>query len=184
MTDDSRRRCGHCTACCKILPVPEVGKPALTRCQHQRHGKGCAIYADRPLSCRLWSCLWLTTDAATAELSRPDRSHYVIDPVPDYVTATHEDGRLEDHPVMQIWVDERYPDAHRDPALRAMLDRLGVLSLVRTGSDRAFLLVPPSRNADGVWEERTSNVNMERVRDPDRTARAWQAFATRRSPSP
>lgn len=170
------RKCGECTACCKILPVVELSKPALTRCKHQRHGKGCAIYDQRPLSCRLWSCLWLT-DPQTADLSRPDRSHYVIDPVPDYVTAMKDDGTQEDWPVMQIWVDERHPDAHHDPALRAMLDKFEVMAIVRTGSDAAFLLVPPSKNPAGVWVEQRSNVNMERKRDPERTARAWRALS-------
>lgn len=169
------RQCGGCTACCKILPVVELGKPALTRCDHQRHGKGCTIYERRPPSCRLWSCLWLT-DEQTGNLSRPDRSHYVIDPVPDYVTAQKDDGTAEDWPVMQIWVDERHPDAHRDPALRAMLDRFEIMAIVRTGSDQAFLLVPPSKNPAGEWVEQRSNVNMERQRDPGRTARAWEAL--------
>jgi hypothetical protein len=171
------RSCGDCTACCRILPVPEIDKPALTRCAHQRHGKGCSIYDKRPMSCRLWSCLWLT-DEATSDLSRPDRSHYVLDPVPDYVTATYDDQPSQDWPVMQIWVDERHPDAHRDPALRAMLDKFMVMSIVRTGSDAAFLLCPPSRHPEGIWEERRSNVNMDRVRDPERTAAAWKALSS------
>jgi len=49
-------------------------------------GKGCAIYAKRPMSCALWNCRWLVNDD-TAELSRPDRSPYVIDIMPDYVTV-------------------------------------------------------------------------------------------------
>lgn len=169
------RRCGSCTACCKILPVVELNKPALTRCAHQRHGKGCTIYPDRPMSCRLWSCLWLS-DEATARLSRPDISHYVIDPVPDYVTAQKDDGTSEDWPVMQIWVDERHPHAHRDPALREMLDTFQVMAIVRTGSEQAFLLVPPSKNPAGVWVEQRSNVNLDRVRDPRKTAAAWAAL--------
>jgi hypothetical protein len=115
-------------------------------------------------------------DEATAKLSRPDISHYVIDPVPDYVTAQKDDGTSEDWPVMQIWVDERHPEAHRDPALRAMLDKFAVMSIVRLGSDQAFLLVPPSKHPEGRWEERTSNVNMERVRDPRKTEAAWAAL--------
>jgi len=38
------RQCGGCTLCCKLLPVPPLEKLAGQRCQHQRHGKGCAVY--------------------------------------------------------------------------------------------------------------------------------------------
>lgn len=55
------RRCGGCTLCCKILPVRELAKPANTRCQHQRTGKGCAVYARLAQvspACVFWSCRW------------------------------------------------------------------------------------------------------------------------------
>lgn len=64
--------------------VPDFDKPAGKRCPHQRHHKGCAIYARRPFGCRFWNCRWLAEDD-TAELLRPDRAHYVIDVSPDFV---------------------------------------------------------------------------------------------------
>ena len=69
------RKCGDCQLCCKLLPTKEIGKVANTRCEHQRTGKGCTIYARRPFSCSSWSCRWLLEDD-TADLSRPDRAHY------------------------------------------------------------------------------------------------------------
>lgn len=177
------RRCGECQLCCKLLPVrerdddatlkamagaglplpdgsadrvPSFDKPANTRCQHQRHGKGCMIYDRRPLACRLWSCRWLT-EADTADQHRPDHSHVVIDAMPDYVTLQDNlTGEARHVPVIQVWVDPAYPDAHRDPALRAYVARQaeqGVLALIRNGSHDAFLLVPPSSAADGEWHE-------------------------------
>jgi hypothetical protein len=81
------RVCGDCQLCCKLLPVPPLKKAAGRRCQHQKFGKGCAIQDHKPFACRAWSCRWLS-DPATAGMSRPDRSHYVIDVVSDYVTVT------------------------------------------------------------------------------------------------
>src|SRR5437879_280323 len=113
-TKPGARRCGGCTLCCRLLPmkarphadtmevvramiergigapkdftgmIPDFDKPAGERCSHQRTGKGCAIYTKRPFGCRFWNCAWLA-NADTADLRRPDRSHYVVDIAPDYV---------------------------------------------------------------------------------------------------
>ncbi len=88
---DTDRKCGDCSLCCKLLPMPELAKPANKRCKHQRYGKGCAIYARRPDSCRTWSCRWLLGEG-TDDLPRPDRSHYVIDPMPDFVRMVNKDS--------------------------------------------------------------------------------------------
>src|SRR5688572_10605312 len=108
------RQCGSCQACCTLLPTREVPTLAGERCRHQRFGKGCAIYDRRPLPCQLWSCRWLVEDD-TADLSRPDRSGYVIDMMPDFITlqdhVTGVDQRME---VVQVWVDPRRPGSHRD----------------------------------------------------------------------
>jgi hypothetical protein len=177
------RQCGSCTLCCKLLPMAsrpgtvnravtamvdaglatyaeyagarrEWTKPAGARCQHQRR-TGCAIYAERPASCRMWSCRWLSSDD-TAALSRPDRAHYVIDAVPDYVTAVSQDGEKVDVPVVVIWLDPDFPDAHRDPALRTYLKRRGnegMVALIRLDERRGFVVFPPALSSDGEWHE-------------------------------
>jgi hypothetical protein len=148
------RRCGECTLCCRLLPVRELGKRAGVRCSHQRRGKGCSIYAERPMSCRVWTCRWLSGDD-TGDLSRPDRSHYCVDVLPDYVTLQSEAG-TQRIPVIQIWVDPKFRDAHRDPALRAYLVRRGYegfLALVRYDAHDGFVLCPPALAADGEWHE-------------------------------
>jgi hypothetical protein len=184
------RTCGGCTLCCKLLPmkrgadeslrngdtVPaavaaglltaeealhtmrDFDKPAGERCKFQRHGKGCTAYSNRPFGCRFWNCRWLTADD-TAELQRPDRTHYVIDISPDYVRT--DDPKNPTLPVLQIWVDPDYPDAHKDPALRAYVERqadMGFAALVRLRGHEAFLLVPPSMTVDGQWLEKHSKV--------------------------
>ena len=156
----TERKCGDCQLCCKLLPTKEIGKVANTRCEHQRTGKGCMIYDRRPFSCSSWSCRWLLEDD-TADLSRPDRSHYVIDLIPDYVTAVHEDGRKDDIPVLQVWVDPAHRDAHRDPHLRAYIarqgEKYGMAALIRFGSTEAFVLAPPAISSDGQWHEQSGD---------------------------
>jgi len=67
------RDCGECVACCKILEIdkPELKKPADVLCPHCT-GSGCGIYAERPLICRTWYCLWRRIDAMPDYL-RPDK---------------------------------------------------------------------------------------------------------------
>jgi hypothetical protein len=161
------RQCGDCQLCCVLLPVPPLGKAAGQRCKHQRHHKGCAIHARLAQvvpECRLWNCRWLLNND-TADLSRPDRSHYVLDLVPDFVTlrddATGEKQHVE---VVQIWVDPKHPDAHRDPALRAYLERRAkenVVGLVRWDNKQAMAIFPPELSADGQWHEQGSDFRLE-----------------------
>lgn len=140
------------------MPVAEIGKPADHRCQHQRHGKGCAIYSHAPLSCRLWTCGWLS-DADASGLGRPDRSHYVVDTMPDYVTLVVDGVPDQKMPVIQIWCDPAYPDAHRDPALRAYLSAHPVAALIRYNSTDAIVIVPPEISGrDGWYEDRSGLV--------------------------
>lgn len=156
------RRCGECTLCCKLLPVPEFDKLAGVRCAHQRSHKGCAVYGHHPLSCRVWSCVWLS-DPDAADLSRPDRARYVIDIMPDFITVTSEALAPRRVPVIQVWIDPKYPDAHRDPALRAYIERRsvrdgGVAALIRYDNESAIVLFPPSLSDDGQWHEESSGV--------------------------
>src|SRR5262245_21162621 len=46
--------------CCKLPYVAELAKPVDTWCAHARPGHGgCAIYPDRPRTCREFVCGWL-----------------------------------------------------------------------------------------------------------------------------
>ena len=153
-TRRTSRRCGDCQLCCKLIPVEELGKRANERCGHQRAGKGCAIYAQRPVSCALWNCRWLVD--SDVDLPRPDRAHYVLDMMPDFVTLTEEGGMPTSIPVVQVWIDPTYPDAPRAPSFRRWLDRQGICALIRYGSRDGFLLAPPSVTGSG-WQEKQSN---------------------------
>jgi hypothetical protein len=153
------RECGDCQLCCKLLGVPEIGKPAHQRCKNQRFGKGCALYHTpfKPISCSTWNCRWLVNDD-TADLSRPDRSHYVIDINPDYVIDINPDGKKTKVPMVQIWLDSQHPNAHRDPALRAYLWRRGdegIAGMIHLDLERAIVLYPPQMSFDNQWREVT-----------------------------
>lgn len=141
------------------LSVPNTidvfDKPAGERCPHQRR-TGCAVYERRPFGCRSWTCRWLV-NKDTADLSRPDRSHYVIDTMPDHIMsrdrATGEERAIE---VVTIWCDPKYPNAHRDPCLRAFLERRGregVAALVRYSLQDGLVIMPPAISDDGKWHE-------------------------------
>jgi hypothetical protein len=144
--------------------TPEFDKPAGERCPHQRHHKGCTIYERRPFGCRTWSCRWLTGDD-TVDLRRPDRSHYVVDIVPDFVRIDRTGGDNPDTvvPVVQVWLDPDYPDAHKDPALRAFLlrraEKEGMIALIRLSNKDAFALIPPTMMDSGQWYERHAGMH-------------------------
>jgi hypothetical protein len=150
------RRCGECTLCCTLLPVRALDKGASERCKHQR-GLGCKVYHDKkamPLECQLWNCRWLI-DPTTTKMLRPDISHYVIDIMPDFITARADDGREIKQPVIQVWCDPRYPDAHKDPAFREWMRQHEpqCAVIVRYNAKDAIILIPPHMSTTGEWEE-------------------------------
>lgn len=177
------RACGSCSLCCKLMPMradssghafgtaaemikagmaeprdfdgmlPEWHKPAGEPCTYQRHGKGCAIYARRPFACRTWSCRWLTGED-TADQRRPDRSRIVIDMVPDYVTVRPEGAEPMTIPVVQYWCDPATPEAWRDPAMMAFIERRareGYAAQIRYSNDKAIVVFAPPFFDDGRW---------------------------------
>lgn len=149
------RKCGSCTLCCKLLPVPELEKPNNVRCVYQC-SKGCRIYARRPHSCAFWNCRWLAGDDTG---QRPDRAHYVVDMMPDFVIARPLDGS-EPHKVavMQVWVEPGHDVTH-DPALRAFIERERTAALIRDGKLGTFI-APPSVNADHTWFVQSSEYSL------------------------
>lgn len=157
------RQCGDCQLCCKLLPVPPLQKKAGTHCRFQKFHKGCTVYhkPQMPGECELWNCRWLVNHD-TDDLSRPDRAHYVIDVMPDFITLSHNDtGDLQNIEVVQIWIDPKYPDAHRDPALRRWMFRRaqeGKATLIRFNERDALTIFPPPFDPDGQWHEISNGV--------------------------
>ena len=66
---------------------------------------------------------------------------------------------MRELPVVQVWVNPRFPDAHRDPRLRAWLAdnalKTGMAAIVRYGLEAGpgLVLAPPTMTADKVWME-------------------------------
>lgn len=146
------RKCGTCRSCCTAVPVmlDDGNKPANVRCKHLC-SQGCSIYAERPAPCVAWSCKWLF-DEDTGSMRRPDHGGYIIDPMLDTVL---QDGTA--HDMIQIWVDEKRPDSHRDPALRAYLAekarKHGLGCIVRWSSSAGIALIAPCLLGDGKGTE-------------------------------
>jgi hypothetical protein len=156
------RTCSDCRLCCKLVPVPQISKPAGVRCRYSRAGKGCTVYDRRPNSCRAWSCRWLA-DPATAGMPRPDRCHYVIDLEYDHVDMHNNAGGPDRIvTVLQVWVDPAFPDAHHAHELRAYLHRMaekyGVAAIIRWSSTKAVVLFPPPISSDGKWHQQDGTI--------------------------
>lgn len=101
------RSCGTCTMCCKTMTVAELpDKEPGQWCRHCKPGKGCSIYADRPVSCRDFVCLW--RGGMLHDSMRPDRT--------GVVWWIYTDGRT---PV--LYVDPGRPKAWKEPAQMATL---------------------------------------------------------------
>ncbi len=154
------RACGECLKCCKLVPVASIDKPANTWCRHARlpgsqGGHGCEIYAKRPEECRLWSCLWLLDPSFDEDL-RPDKSHVVFDMMTDQVKQVDEQGRTNRIEVVQLWCDPHHRDAHRAPAVRAMIEMIAqhtsMPTLVRFSASDGFLVLAPPLGG-GKWIE-------------------------------
>lgn len=159
------RKCGDCQLCCKLMPISEINKPALSKCPHQRFGVGCSIYNRAPKSCRTWSCQWLVGGDGAETLRRPDRAHYVVDILPDFITTQPHDGSPGRRvPVVQVWLDPAHPTAWRDAALFKFLEARshnGFAALIRSGSGKSFVLIPPVMNSENAWQAVESELAVE-----------------------
>ena len=70
--------CDGCRACCTVLGVHELGKVNYEPCQHECD-KGCAIYEERPTSCRAFYCGWAQGCIPGRPDFRPDRLGVIFD---------------------------------------------------------------------------------------------------------
>jgi hypothetical protein len=107
------RTCGECTACCHVKSVPELGKPTQRACAHLCRS-GCAVYAQRPTSCREYACLWRQGFLAAEERWRPDRLGVLV----DYQPFASVPGTIR----LVVW--EVVPGAMGSDDVRRMIDDL------------------------------------------------------------
>lgn len=83
MKDTDASGCGKCNLCCKTMGVAEIGKERGTWCVKAVKSGGCACYAERPVSCREYECLWLISQRTTEKLPielKPSNCGAVINP--------------------------------------------------------------------------------------------------------
>ena len=71
------RSCGSCSLCCKVVAVDELAKPIGAWCPHCDRQKGCAIYEQRPPSCRMFICQWMLAAELGPEW-KPDRAKFAM----------------------------------------------------------------------------------------------------------
>jgi hypothetical protein len=177
------RQCGMCTECCRLLPVHEKSDKGLHSlagepCKYQSSQCGCMVYAARPIPCKLWSCAWLR-DPSTAAIKRPDVAHYVIDIMAEYViNRPHDGGPDEEIPVIQIWCDPKYPDAHRDPELRAWLKARTKMAIIRYNSQDSIVIF----HVDGEWREKATDLMRDTAHDPADIMRVTGGFIVGAAP--
>jgi hypothetical protein len=145
-----------------VLPLH---KKAGEKCKYQKFGKGCMVYEkpEMPKCCQMWNCKWIVGDLPV-DMARPDRCHYVVDVMPDYITLQMGDDKINLQ-VVQIWVDPKYPHAHRDEALREWLFDLGekrIASIIRYNEKECLCIFPPNLSDDGRWHEVPGNPSIAR----------------------
>jgi hypothetical protein len=78
--------CGSCTACCRVLSIKQLNKPAGKWCEHCAVGQGCTVYERRPEQCSDYECLWLHSQhdgfgSPMPDEMRPDRCKVVFHPI-------------------------------------------------------------------------------------------------------
>jgi hypothetical protein len=116
------RTCGSCSLCCRLLDVPEAGKPDHEWCPHCRPGKGvgggCTIYQDRPATCRKYLCMWLMWPAFDARWF-PKDCGIVVDFYIDKETG----------PLMRFHVDPRIPNRWREEPYYSTIKEFALLGL-------------------------------------------------------
>jgi len=72
--------CGECTACCTLLPIKWLDKPAGTDCVHC--DGGCLIHDTKHFECSSFECSWLQSGVDNPAL-RPDRCGVIFEKVND-----------------------------------------------------------------------------------------------------
>jgi hypothetical protein len=147
------------------MGIVELDKPRGKWCDHAMPGRGCAIYAQRPESCRVFSCLWLLDEALGPEW-KPEKSKLVI--VPDNDTRA-----------TRVYVDASSPDAwKKEPYFSSLLDFMGKglaegrLLFINIGT-RHGLLLPDTKSR---W--RLEDLGTLKAGDQVRLKRGGTPFAT------
>ncbi len=151
------KECGDCTLCCKLLQVSELEKPQGRLCVHVDGSKGCAIYSERPQSCRSFHCLWLM-DPHLDEAWKPNNCKMVLVAESDrHVVVQVDDG------ASQSWRREPYFSALRKMSAKAV-EAGGMVTVMENGEATVIL---PERGVYLGKLESGDRILMGKVQTPE-----------------
>lgn len=141
------RTCGPCTACCTVMAVPELKKPAGKGCDHLCT-LGCEKYEGRPQSCRDFACLWLLDPDETIfrNMERPDSVGVMFD-CNDKGSAFVEKVGVQALVARAVW-----PGAFQDANAKALLTRLARRTVIITIDGEKRDILGPEVLLDKVSE--------------------------------
>lgn len=133
--------CGSCNVCCKLLNVPDIGKPSGMACWWTGVHGGCARHSEKPkpenvvlesgrfvlkdgdrgdmalAACAQFRCLWLDSqrspdaDVRLPRHMRPDFTHVMMGPQDQ-----------EDETLLYVHVDPNWQDAWRQEPIASYLN--------------------------------------------------------------
>lgn len=148
----TKRECGNCSLCCKVMAIEELAKRAGSWCSRCSPGQGCRTYQDRPRECQDFSCLWLI-DPRFGEHWKPNRSKIVL--------TTSADG-------LEVRCDPGFPDAwHKEPF------RTEICNLARAGeAHEVSVLVIVGERMTLITPEREFELGV--VRPDERIVREFE----------
>jgi hypothetical protein len=142
----TKRQCGSCSLCCKVLDVPEVFSPAGHWCKHFQAGAGCDIHQLRPKTCREFSCVWLAEDWLD-DSWQPSVAKFVL--IWEY------EGRclsiIPDTKMLNSWKAEPYYEVFKQLAARHLSENRIIMVVEPT---RRILVLPDQEIVVGARSEK------------------------------
>ncbi len=160
------RKCGTCFLCCTALAVPELGKKNGEPCVHASM-EGCAIYDDRPLSCRVFACAWLQ-GAGDGLHTRPDHTGGVMVGENDH--GPHKLGMA-----LVIYTDPKGKDIQQSRYIREVVKAVveaGEVVFVLAGEERTLIARP-----DSPYVKKVRELEAEVLANPEGETARLQAEA-------
>jgi hypothetical protein len=149
---EAAKQCGDCSLCCKLLRIPELNKPKDEWCPNFAHRIGCRIYADRPPSCRDFSCRWLV-DSTMGPEWKPSLCKMVLDAKPRLLVV-HADPA-----VTKPWRAEPYSSTLKRLAAQGLTRGTLVMVMER----RRSIVILPDREVDLGIINPDARIALERV---------------------
>ena len=126
---EPKRSCGTCTACCTVMGIEELDKPAGVPCE-KLCAKGCSIYETKPPSCTDFKCVWLIDNESKLfrENERPDRIGIMFDH--SYPATPTAQAIVDACGGAMVIARETRPGAFHEPRAWAMLTRIAQMAVV------------------------------------------------------